>query len=139
VTPGQEPIVIDANILFSALLNADNGFSHFIFTSQRDLVICETTLAELFRHKEKLIGLSRLDASRVVRAYLLLLQRIELYKEKRIQRECWTQARELCTGIDPDDEPQVALTLALDGVLWTGDKALKTGLMAKGFDRFFTL
>jgi predicted nucleic acid-binding protein len=44
---------------------------------------------------------------------------------------------ELCHGVDPDDAPPVALTLALDGLLWTGDKALQAGLRAKGFDRFF--
>lgn len=34
--------------------------------------------------------------------------------------------------------PRVALTLALDGLLWTGDKVLKAGLTERGFDRFFT-
>jgi predicted nucleic acid-binding protein len=138
VTQGEQPTVVDTNVLFSALLNKDTSFSQLIFTSARDFVICETTLAELFRHKEKLIRRSRMEAAEVVAAYHLLLKRVEVYKEARVPTECWTRARELCAGLDPDDEPQVALTLALDGVLWTGDKALKAGLMAKGFDRFFT-
>ncbi|MEI7935826.1 MAG: PIN domain-containing protein [Verrucomicrobiota bacterium] len=33
--------------------------------------------------------------------------------------------------------PFIALTLHLDGRLWTGDDKLKAGLRAKGFDRFF--
>jgi predicted nucleic acid-binding protein len=33
--------------------------------------------------------------------------------------------------------PFIALTLHLDGRLWTGDEELKAGLRAKGFDRFF--
>ncbi|MFL5541612.1 MAG: PIN domain-containing protein [Longimicrobiaceae bacterium] len=43
----------------------------------------------------------------------------------------------LCRGVDPGDEPFVALTLALDGRLWTGDQKLRRGLVARGFDRFF--
>jgi hypothetical protein len=31
----------------------------------------------------------------------------------------------------------VALTLELDGLLWTGDKKLITGLRERGFDKFF--
>jgi predicted nucleic acid-binding protein len=34
-------------------------------------------------------------------------------------------------------QPFIALTLHLDGRLWTGDDELKAGLRAKGFDRFF--
>jgi predicted nucleic acid-binding protein len=39
--------------------------------------------------------------------------------------------------VDEKDTPYVALTLQLDGRLWTHDGALKTALRAKGFDRFF--
>jgi predicted nucleic acid-binding protein len=34
------------------------------------------------------------------------------------------------------DTPYVALTLHLDGRLWTEDEELKNALLAKGFDRF---
>jgi predicted nucleic acid-binding protein len=39
--------------------------------------------------------------------------------------------------VDPKDAPFVALALHLDAHLWTSDTDLKTGLRAKGFDRFF--
>jgi predicted nucleic acid-binding protein len=39
--------------------------------------------------------------------------------------------------VDPKDTPFVALTIELDGRLWTGDKALVRGLRAQGFDRFY--
>jgi predicted nucleic acid-binding protein len=35
------------------------------------------------------------------------------------------------------DASFIALTLHLDGRIWTGDNELKVGLRAKGFDRFF--
>jgi predicted nucleic acid-binding protein len=66
------------------------------------------------------------------------LRKLNLFKEDLIAESHWTKARELCADIDPDDERFVALTLALQGVLWTGDKRLRRGLEAKGFDQFFT-
>lgn len=138
MTPGGEPIVVDTNILFSALLRGDTAFSTEMFESARDFFICETTLTELFRHKEKLIRNSRMNAPALVHAYHLLLTRMQLFRESRIPEACWVRARELCTGVDDDDVPQVAVTLALDGLLWTGDRVLKAGLLARGFDRFFT-
>lgn len=137
MTAGGEPVIVDTNILFSALLREDAAFSTEMFESARDFFICETTLTELFRHKEKLVRGSRMDAPALVRAYHLLLTRMQLFRESQIPEVCWTRARELCAAVDPDDAPQVAVTLALDGLLWTGDRVLKAGLLGKGFDRFF--
>jgi len=47
------------------------------------------------------------------------------------------QAYRLCKATDEKDTPYVALTLHLDGRLWTGDEQLKTALRVQGFDRFF--
>ncbi|HYR06206.1 MAG TPA: PIN domain-containing protein, partial [Longimicrobium sp.] len=100
-------------------------------------VVSETILTEIFRHKEKMIAAARVEADEMAEAYHALLTLLEIRKESSIPRECWEQAVELCRGVDPDDAPPVALTLAVDGLLWTGDKALQAGLRAKGFNRFF--
>ena len=39
--------------------------------------------------------------------------------------------------IDPKDMLFVALTLEVEGLLWTGDAKLRTGLKNKGFDFFY--
>ena len=46
------------------------------------------------------------------------------------------EAYRLCE-VDRKDTPYVPLALHLDAELWTHDEELKTGLRAKGFDRFF--
>jgi predicted nucleic acid-binding protein len=138
VTGGEKPIVVDTNILFSALLRTDTEFAQVLFQSTHDFFICETTLTELFRRKEKLVLRTRMDAEGLAQAYHLLLRQVGLYRESWIPAACWSEAHELCAEVDADDAPQVALALAMDGLLWTGDKALKAGLLAKGFDRFFT-
>lgn len=138
MTGGEKPIVVDTNILFSALLRTDTEFAQVLFQSTHDFFICETTLTELFRRKEKLVLRTRMDAEGLVRTYHLLLRQVQLYRERWVPAACWSEARELCAEVDADDEPQVALTLALDGLLWTGDKVLKAGLTARGFNRFFS-
>ncbi len=71
--------------------------------------------------------------------FYLLLRHLTVSKEELISRAVRLKAVELCDGIDIDDTPHVALTLHLDGFLWTGDKKLKTGLRGRGFDRFLNL
>lgn len=94
---------------------------------------------EIFKHKERIAAASHLDREELTEAYYTILTLIEFRKESSIPITCVQRALELCRDVDPKDTPPVALTLAVDGLLWTGDKALKAGLMAKGFDRFFTV
>jgi predicted nucleic acid-binding protein len=130
------PVVVDTNILFSALLRPDSKFVAAL-AGPRRFYISETILTEIFRHKEKILSTTSLGEADLARGYHVLLTLLELYKEALIPPACWEQAEELCRDVDPEDKTHIALTLALDGVLWTGDKALKAGLMAKGFDRFY--
>ena len=46
---------------------------------------------------------------------------------------------DLCRDIDEKNIPFVAVTIELDGLLWTGDKKLRNGLESKGFDSFFEI
>jgi predicted nucleic acid-binding protein len=106
-------------------------------TTGRRFYVSETVLAEIFRHKEKIVSTTHLDQDELAKAYHAILVMVEIFREGLIPDTCWEQAADLCRGVDLNDTPPVALTLALDGLLWTGDEALKAGLMAKGFDRFF--
>jgi predicted nucleic acid-binding protein len=131
-------VIVDTNILFSALLRPRGQFVEVLLGSSAEFYICESVLVELFRRKEKLVSASRLTAEEVVEAYGQVLSAVRLYKEGLIATPDWDRAYALCTDVDVTDTPHVALTFALDGLLWTGDKRLRTGLEAKGFDRFFS-
>ena len=61
---------------------------------------------------------------------------MEFVNEANIPLGTWVEGYRLCRGIDEKDTAYVALTLHLDGRLWTSDEQLKTGLRARGFDRF---
>lgn len=62
------PVVVDANIIFSALLRRGNKFFATLKAGGR-FVVSETILAEIFRHKEKIVAASHLDRDEIVDAY----------------------------------------------------------------------
>ena len=134
---GLKPVVVDANILFSALLREESRFSRLILGSERSFYICESTIVELFKHKERILQFSKLSESEVIRLFYLLLRHLVVVKEELIAPETRAEAYKLCAEIDETDTPHVALTMHLDGMFWSGDKELKEGLIDQGFDHFF--
>jgi predicted nucleic acid-binding protein len=130
-------VVVDANILFSALLRPDSPFTRRIVQGDRAFFICESAIVSLFKYKERIVELSHLSEEEVVRQFYLLLRHVTVSKEEFIDRTARKEAIRLCRGVDMDDAPHVGLTLSLDGLLWTGDKALKRGLREQDFDRFY--
>lgn len=135
--PTQPPIIVDTNILFSALLSSQSSFTDVLLSSGYCFFVCEQVLVELFKRKEKLVKVSQLTEDEIVRIFQILLRRINLYKEDLIAPDNRASAYALCRDIDESDTPHVALTLELKGLLWTGDKKLKEGLIKKGFSQFF--
>lgn len=133
----QQLIIVDTNILFSALLNSQSSFTEILLGSDYRFFVCEQVLVELFKRKEKLVKVSLLSEDEIVRIYQILVKRITLYKEDLISPENRATAYALCQDIDESDTPHVALTLELEGLLWTGDKKLKEGLKRKNFNQFF--
>lgn len=131
-------VIVDTNILFSALLHQSTRFAEIILTSDTHLfIVCELVVVELFEHKERIAQISKLPTEELVATYHDLLRHITLYKETWITATNWQKAFQLCQDIDEDDTPHVALALELSGLLWTGDRKLQTGLHHKGFSRFF--
>ncbi|MGK7939992.1 MAG: PIN domain-containing protein [Crocosphaera sp.] len=135
----HKAIIIDTNIVFSALLEQSSRFSQIIVFSDYDFFVNEQMLVEIFKYKEKILKLSKLSENELMEAYKILIKRINLYKEQYISSQNWQTAYSLCQNVDENDTPHVALTLELDGLLWTGDKKLKQGLMNKGFTQFFSV
>ncbi|MFP4350606.1 MAG: PIN domain-containing protein [Desulfococcaceae bacterium] len=131
------PVVIDTNILFSCLLKNQSEFTRLIFGTPNTFYICESVIIEMFKHKERILALSRLHEADIVRLFYTLLRNITVYREVLIPPSIRQSAYELCKHTDPADSPQVALTIHLNGVLWTGDKKLKKALLLKGFHSFF--
>ena len=131
-------VIIDSNVFFSSLLKSKNRFLDTIsFDKTNEFVSCRLLILELFKHKEKIMKNSYLSEEEIYDLYYFLLCDVDLYNEKNLQSSNLLEAEALCKDIDLTDTPFVALTIELGGKLWTGDKILKEGLRAKGFDDFF--
>ncbi len=133
----KPPIIVDTNIIFSALLRNQTKFTEVLLSNEHEFFICEMVLVELFKYKEKITRLSGLSEDEVITLFQTLLKTLHLYKEELISFENRQLAYQLCHDIDKNDTAHVALTLELNGLLWTGDKALKDGLLKKNFEQFF--
>ena len=133
----MRPVVVDTNILFSALLKETSPFTAEILGSDRRFVVNELVLMELFRHKEKIVRLSGLQDQDVVHLYYELIRALDLFKESLLSPKARREAYRLCKDVDETDSPHVAIAIEIGGLLWTGDKQLRRGLEEKGFDHFF--
>lgn len=131
------PVVVDTNIIFSALLRRSTHFAEVLLGSGREFLISESVLVELFRRRDKIVRLSKLSEEDVVQLYSILLRRLAVHRESLIPLDRWREAHQLCKGVDETDTPHVALTLTVNGLLWSGDKLLKEELSRQGFHNFF--
>ena len=131
-------IIVDTNILFSALLREPSRFVELLFQSEFDFYICEYVIIELFKHKDRLVKQSKLSEGDVLRLLYRVLKRLHIYPERLIAPEFITEAQRLCASVDANDSVHIALTLVLGGQLWTGDRKLVDGLTQQGVDIFFT-
>ena len=131
-------VVVDANVAFKALaagrgdLRDRLGPSGLLtFYAPRFLFV------ELFKHKERLAAAARVSEPEIIEALHTLVSRLEFVNEANIPLDTWMKAYRLCRDTDKKDTPYVALTLHVDGQLWTHDAELKSALLGLGFDRFF--
>ena len=130
-------VVIDTNIIFSALLRGGQRYRDILFFENAEFYSCKYTIVEIFKHKEKIVKCSKQAEEVVLEILYRILKNIHIVNEELISKERLMEAYDLCQDIDEKDSVFVALTLELDGVLWTGDKKLKEGLKKKRFGRFF--
>ena len=131
-------IVVDTNIIFSALLKEDNKYVDLIIKNEdnHDFYLVYFTIVELFKHKERIKKYSKLSENGILEILYELLKHINIINDDVISVSSWKQAMNLVHDVDVKDLPNVALTIELEGKLWTNDAELKDGLRAKGFNDF---
>ena len=136
----MKPIIVDTNILFSALLGKNKKFRDTILSQENvNIHSSKYTIVELFKYKEKIQKYSNLNEDEILELLYNLLKKIHLFDEETLSDESLKKAFDLCNDIDKKDIPFVAVSIELDGLLWTGDKELKNGLKSKGFNSFFEI
>ncbi|ADB36334.1 PIN domain-containing protein [Spirosoma linguale] len=112
----MSPVIVDANVLFSALISAGNKAASILITPPATirLVSCHFIQIELFKHKERIKHLSGLDDDTLIDLLYEFSSHIEFINEAYIPFICWQQANRLLENIDPNDIPYLALAIHLD-------------------------
>lgn len=116
-------LVVDANILFAALIKARGTRSVLLF-SDNNFYTPEHSIQEFKKHLPTLQKKMGLPEKEIIE---LLEKLVEESETKIIPFEefkyCESQAKEISP--DPDDVAYIALALHLGCPLWSNDKALK--------------
>lgn len=126
-------LVVDTNIVFSAILNSSKGVGKLLLTSEKyfDLYTCAFLRAELHHNHAKLKKLSKLSDRELDEVIDSILENITILHEDIIPIHYRQKAYNLLADIDEYDSPFLALALYLDCRLWTGDKTMVKGLLKK--------
>ena len=130
-------VVIDTNLIFSALVPKASQIREILFESNMIFYSPNILISEIYKHKEKLLKSSKLTDSEFYLYFNGIIERIKFIPTDFISIESRQKAYDLCHDIDVKDIPYIALSIELSIPLWTGDKKLKDGLKQKGFDEFY--
>ncbi len=130
-------IVVDTNIIFSALLNSNGTIGDLLFNSGRqfEFYSCSYMRQEIQTHWERMKKISKLSEEQLQISYTQVLSKLKFINEGIIPLEIWLASENLVKDIDLDDTDFVALTSFLRARLWTGDKVLYNGLKKLNFKK----
>lgn len=119
-------LIIDTNIVFSALLNSSSPISNLIFnsTEKLELFSCLFMKYEIEKHWGKIYKISKVSNDELNKFKLLLYSKINFIDESTIPQNIWIDSEKVLENIDLDDTPFVALSKYTGFILWTGDKKL---------------
>jgi putative PIN family toxin of toxin-antitoxin system len=133
-------IVVDSNIVFSAILNSNSKIGRIILHPKSKLNFYSTNqlLDEIENHKDKLKSLSGYSDTELEQIINLISRKIRFINIRLIPIEIFKKAESLTSDIDVDDTEFVALAEHAKAKLWTGDKKLIQGLIRKNWKKFIT-
>ncbi len=130
-------IIVDTNIVFSAILNSKSVIGDILLNSSNkfQFLSCHYLWKEIDNHWDKLCKISKLKEHDLLESQRIIYKNVNFIDEAQISKLYRKRAFELVKDIDLDDIAFVALNESLESILWTGDKGLLKGLKLKGYKR----
>ena len=130
-------IVVDTNIVFSAILNTGGTIGDLIFNSHNlfKFYSCYFLYNEINNHRDKLKRISKLNDSELYETERFIYKQIRFIASGQITKNYRLKAFELVKDIDLKDIIFVSLNEQLNSILWTRDKVLINGLRKKGYNK----
>ena len=133
-------IIVDTNIMFSALLNSNGRIGRLLLDSRDKFRFysCKYLQKEIYRHRKKIKHHSKLNEIDLSELISIIESRIFFIDENLLPANIIEEAKKWVADVDFDDFAFVAIANHLDAWLWTGDKKLTIGLRQKGYHRIIS-
>lgn len=133
-------IILDTNIVFSSILDQSSRIGDILFHPQEKLNFFAPSFLreEISTHRNKIIELAQAPPAVVDETIFQVYKRINFINDQQIPFDYWAKAVRLVRDVDMDDLPFVALSMYMDGAIWTGDLKLINGLRSKGFTNCYS-
>jgi predicted nucleic acid-binding protein len=131
-------IIVDANIVFSAILNTNGKIGDILINSKShfDFIAPDFLRVEIKKHYSKLSKISGLTKNQIQEAEFQVYKDITFISEEQIKDSYWITAEKLVMDIDIKDIHYIAFSQHFRCKIWSGDKALIKGLSKKNFADF---
>lgn len=130
-------VVVDTNLIFSALIPKASKIRDILFDSNLTFYSPNFLITEIYTHKTKLFNSSKLSEPDFYLYFNGIIELIKFIPTEYIGTDSRQRAYDLCKDIDVKDTPFIALAIDLGIPIWTGDKKLKDGLRLKGYNDFY--
>jgi predicted nucleic acid-binding protein len=133
-------IIVDANIVFSGILNSNGKIGDLLINSDKffSFIAPDFLRTEIFNHHDKLIKISNLTLPQILESEYQIYKSITFISEEQICKESWQYADSLVSDIDSKDIVYIAYAKQFKCKLWTGDKKLVSGLANKNYHNIYT-
>jgi len=128
-------VIADSNIIISALINPKGSIAEiFKEKSNIQFIAPDFLLIEVYEHWAKVSKASPLPKLELIKEMDFYRKKITFTKVEDIPKKLLSKADEILKDIDKKDASFFALHLYKKHKVWTGDKVLIKGLLAKGYD-----
>lgn len=131
-------VIVDANIVFSGILNSNSNIADVLINSNEQLLFIAPDFlrTEINKYHPKISKLTGMTLKEVKDSEYQIFKKINFFSEEQIAPLAWEFAIKLVEDIDPKDTPYIAFSKHFDCKIWSGDKKLILGLEKKEFNQF---
>jgi predicted nucleic acid-binding protein len=128
-------ILVDANIVFSGILNSDGKIGDLLINSTKyfSFIAPEFLRHEIKNKYQRLHKISGMTVAQIAEAEYQICRNITFISEEQIAERYWIDALALVADIDENDIHYIAYSKQFRCKLWSGDKKLTNGLVKKGY------
>jgi predicted nucleic acid-binding protein len=133
-------IVVDTNIVFSAILNTNSRIAQILIPQNLKFQFysCDYLHTEILRHRNKLLKLTGLSVEELTELEGFITHNITFINEVLLPVHLIEVTQIQLQNIDPFDVTFVTLAKHLNAKLWTGDKKLYDPLKEQNFQNIIS-